>query len=212
MLEKDIVPAMTAQYHAFRTSKGGKLLSPAPQPPSGYLSGSKESRLKAMKTNKNGRFMLVEDTDNNTVIACAHWDIYPDGLSAERLEELCSTPDPPPDANQAYWKDFFGHFADSRRALGTRPIAILFTIITAPEHQGRGAAKLLLKKFTEEVDEAAVEAYLEASQVARPLYAKFGFEPDFEKTFNLSEYSSEVDGVDVNTVMLRPAKTRKASA
>lgn len=212
MLEADIVPAMTAQYRAFRLSDGGKLLSPAPEPPSEFLSGSKDSRLEAMKTNKNAHFMVVEDTDDSTVIASAHWDIYPDGVSAERLEELCSKPDPPSDTNQAFWRDFFGHFADSRRALGTRPIAILFTLTTAPDQQRRGAAKLLLKKFLEEVDEAGVEAYLEASMAGRPLYATFGFKPDFEKKFDLSKYSDEVDGIDINTVMLRPAKSGEASA
>jgi GNAT superfamily N-acetyltransferase len=152
--------------------------------------------------------MVVEDSDEKVIIACAHWDLYPEERTEEQVEKICHKSPPPPDANAAAWIDFFGHFGESRRALGTRPIAILHTLVTAPKYQGRGAGRLLMQKFIEEVDETRLEAYLEASEMARPLYAKFGFQPVAEKVFDLSKYGAE--GCEVNTVMLRPAI--KASA
>lgn len=209
MLEDDIVPSLKVQHAAFHEGRIGKLLDPSPQPSPEFLSGSKQSRLETMQTNKAARFMLVEDTDLKAVIAAAHWDVYPEERTKEQIEKLCHKSAPPPGSNAAMWNDFFGHFSDSRRALGTRPIAVLHTLVTAPDQQGRGAGKLLLQKFTEEVDKYGLEGYLEASAVARPLYGKFGFVPEFEKQFDLSKYSND-SGIEVNTVMLRPAK--KASA
>ena len=205
MREEDIVPSLKVQHAAFSTGRIGKLLDPSPVPTPEFLSGSKQSRLETMQTNKAARFMLVEDTDAGAIIAAAHWDIYPEERTAEQVEKLCHKSAPPPGSNAALWRDFFGHFADSRRALGTRPIAVLHTLVTDPAYQGRGAGKMLLQDFTKEVDEAGLEGYLEASAVARPLYAKFGFVPEFEKEFDLSKYSNE-SGLDINTVMLRPAK------
>jgi GNAT superfamily N-acetyltransferase len=157
-----------------------------------------------MRTNKAAYFMAVEDTEENAIIACAHWDVYPEERTAEQVDKLCHKSAPPSDANAAAWTDFFGHFAESRRALGTRPIAILHTLVTNPRHQGRGAGKLLVQKFVEQVDEAGLEAYLEGYEMATPLYAKFGFQPSFEKVFDLAKYGGQ--GCEVNTVMLRPAK------
>jgi GNAT superfamily N-acetyltransferase len=211
MAESDIDSSLKVQYYAFQTGPSGRLLSPAPEPSSEFISGSRKGRLETMKSNKAARFMVVEDTDEHVVIAAAHWDIFSEERTAEQVDKLCERSAPPPDANAAFWNDFFGHFAESRRALGTRPIAILHTLVTSPAHQGRGAGKLLLQRFTQEVDEAGLQAYLEASMVARPLYAKFGFVPDFEKKFDLAQYGGE-NVQEINTVMLRPAKADKASA
>jgi GNAT superfamily N-acetyltransferase len=209
--EADIEDSLRVQYAAFQSGPSGRLLSPAPEPSAEFIQGSKKDRLETMRSNKAARFMIVEDTDAHSIIAAAHWDIHTEERTSEQVEKLCHKSNPPPAANAAFWNDFFGHFAQSRRTLGNRPIAILHTLVTSPAHQGRGAGKLLMQRFIQEVDDAGVEAYLEASGVGRPLYAKFGFQPEFERHFELAQYGGE-DAVEVNTVMLRPAKADKASA
>ena len=46
---------------------------------------------------------------------------------------------------------------------------------TLPEYRNRGTGSLVLKWFTERVDELRVEAYLEGTAVGTPLYEEFGF-------------------------------------
>jgi hypothetical protein len=58
------------------------------------------------------------------------------------------------------------------------------------------------------VDEVGVEGYLEASAGGRPLYKKFRFVAVKENRFELEQYSGRGGGVEVNTVMLRPAKKK----
>jgi GNAT superfamily N-acetyltransferase len=202
--EADIESSLRVQYAAFRIPGLGTLLSPNPEPSPEFIAGSTQSRLETMRTNTAARFMVVEDTDTNFVIAGAHWDLFRTERTAQQVDELCHKSAPPPEANAAAWTAFFGHFAESRRKLGTKPIAILHTLVTDPKHQKRGAGKLLMQKFVEDIDKVGLEAYLEASEIGRPLYVKFGFQPIFEKRFDLSNYGAE--GIELNTVMLRPAK------
>ena len=44
-----------------------------------------------------------------------------------------------------------------------------------PEHQGKGAAGRLIRWGLEQADAMGLEAYLEASPTARPVYEHFGF-------------------------------------
>ncbi|KIW01769.1 uncharacterized protein PV09_06941 [Verruconis gallopava] len=204
-LEADIEPALRTQYAAFRTGAMGKLLTPNPSPSPEYLVSATKSRLATMRSNPAAHFMVVEDLDllpANPIIAAAHWDIYAEERTEAQVDALCHKADPPPDANAAAWTDFFGHFAESRRALGTKPVAVLHTLTVHPDHQRRGAGTLLMRTFVEQVDRAGVEAYIESSEMGKPLYARFGFAPVLERRFDLTKYGAE--GVEVNTIMVRP--------
>ena len=67
-----------------------------------------------------------------------------------------------------------------------------------PEHHGKGAAGKLIRWGLEQADERGLEAYLEASPLARPVYEHFGFKA-------VDEFRpSKVDHVE--TFMLRPAR------
>jgi ribosomal protein S18 acetylase RimI-like enzyme len=53
----------------------------------------------------------------------------------------------------------------------------LFTLGTAPEHQGKGVGSALLRTVLTHVDEEAEPAFLESSKERNiPLYTRFGFE------------------------------------
>jgi len=197
--DSDVEKALRIQYLAFRhPSPIGILLSPAPEPPDEFIAAFAKSRREAMRTNKAIRFMTVVDSDTDEIVACAQWDVFPEERTAEEVEKLCHVPPPPPDAVQDAWVDFFGHFSAQRRELGNRPIVILHALVTHPDHQRKGAGKLLLQRFVEEVDREGLETYLEASEIARPLYVRFGFAPTLEKVFDLEKYGKQ--GKEVNTV------------
>ena len=81
---------------------------------------------------------------------------------------------------------------------------------TNPEYQGRGAGSQLLRWGAERADAQRVEAYLEASPEAVPLYKKFGFsEADKIDTFIKNE---RVDGVWYqNLFMIRQPNSQAQS-
>lgn len=163
---------------------------------------SSEKRRLAIKENNGNHFATVIDSSTSTVIASAHWEFTPVDASDKELEELFSKPSPPPDANADAWNDFFGYFSEQRRKfLGKTRMGFLHTLTTHPDHHRRGAGGLLLKRFLDAVDEEGIEAYLEASEAGKPLYARHGFKPVFEQSFNLERYGGR--GIERNTVMIR---------
>ncbi|QDS67632.1 hypothetical protein FKW77_004467 [Venturia effusa] len=201
--DKDVEETLRIQYLAFRNTSGiGPLLSPNPVPSDEYVVSSSEKCRLAIKKNKGNHFATVTDPATNTVIASAHWEFTPAHASEKELEELSSKSPPPPDANADAWNDFFGYLGEQRRKfLGKTRMGFLHVISTHPDHHRRGAGGLLMKRYLDAVDEEGIEAYLEASEAGRPLYARYGFKPISEKTFDLEKYGGK--GVERNTVMMR---------
>ena len=64
---------------------------------------------------------------------------------------------------------------------------------------------MLLQDILAEADEAGVEVYLEATDTAKPLYEKHGFEAITELKFNPGDYGIEGIGTEKQTVMVRGA-------
>ncbi len=80
-------------------------------------------------------------------------------------------------------------------------------LATHPTHQGKGAGSQLMRWGLVQADEQNVEAYLEASPDAVPLYEKFGFR-EVERTDTFIKNES-VDGVWYrNLFMLRPVQSK----
>ena len=59
----------------------------------------------------------------------------------------------------------------------SRDDAVLSFIATRPEYRGQGAGRILLKWGLDKADRDGLEAFLESSTYARPIYARYGFEP-----------------------------------
>lgn len=78
-------------------------------------------------------------------------------------------------------------------------------LATAPAHQHHGAGTLLLRRILAAADEAGVEVYLEATDSAKRLYERHGFQEVTELRFDPSAYGVKGLGVERQTVMVRPA-------
>lgn len=81
-------------------------------------------------------------------------------------------------------------------------------LATAPRHQHQGAGTMLLEEILTEADDAGIEVYLEATDTARPLYEKHGFEAITELRFDPGKYGLKGVGVERQTVMVRGALDR----
>lgn len=199
LADGDVEKSVRIQYLAFRNPTGiDMLFSPHDEPPEETLIAGAKDRRKQILTSKTARFVSVVEAETREIIAAVHYDVYPEERTDEQMKQLTKVPPPPPEAHPDAWNDFFGHFSAERKKLGNRPIVIVHSLVTHPDHQRRGAGKLLLQKLVNEADAEGLEVYLEASQLARPLYAKYGFVPGLVKVFDLQRYGRE--GQEVNTV------------
>jgi GNAT superfamily N-acetyltransferase len=78
-------------------------------------------------------------------------------------------------------------------------------LATEPKHQHNGAGTMLLEEILAEADDAGVEAYLEATDTAKPLYERHGFQSITELRFSPAEYGTKGLGIERQTVMVRGA-------
>ncbi len=76
-------------------------------------------------------------------------------------------------------------------------------LATEPQHQHHGAGTMLLEEILAEADDTGVEVYLEATDTAKPLYEKHGFEEVTELRFDPGRYGVKGLGTERQTVMVR---------
>ena len=84
---------------------------------------------------------------------------------------------------------------------------MLDLLVTSPEHQQRGAGKMLLQWGMNVADESGLPCYVESSPEGYNLYRKNGFE-DVDYIFNdMTRWGHE--GVYRYAVMIRPTESAR---
>lgn len=84
----------------------------------------------------------------------------------------------------------------------TKPYFMLNSFATHPDHQGRGAGKIMLDWGCAKADEMALPTYLDATGMAKPIYEKRGFE--VQQSLDWSRVPWGGEGFDTHYCMLRP--------
>lgn len=140
-------------------------------------------------------FLKCVDTSTGEMIAGARWRyVKPkeEGAKERTWEEVdagLTIPEPFDESDPDLWEEVFGLMNQSKREiLGTRPYYVLDTLVVKGEHERRGAGGMLVRWGCEKADEAGVEAYLEASPMGAPLYARHGFQRVKELNLDLRKW------------------------
>ena len=94
---------------------------------------------------------------------------------------------------------FLGRCADAL-------LLVLNMLMTHPEHQRRGAGKMLVQQGTDLADKGRLPCYLEGSPQGHRLYLDMGFEDLETVDMDGSKFGSE--GIHLHYVMVRPAKEK----
>ncbi|PVI01770.1 acyl-CoA N-acyltransferase [Periconia macrospinosa] len=203
---------MRIRHGAFKSdiNKVFYLNAPQSEPAQSSLDIFTASVIDGIK-NKGIIFTKCVDKSTSTIIAGSRWTYHkPSDPTAttrtpQDLDNDYTTPDPYPESNLEVWNAFFDLFhATKREVMGLKRFWKLDTLVTDPAHHRRGAGRLLLEEGLRRVDEEGVECYLESSQVGRPLYEKFGFEPVKDISLDLRRWGGDEE--IVWTIMRRPAK------
>jgi GNAT superfamily N-acetyltransferase len=148
--------------------------------------------------NKGILYLKCTDTSTGEIAACARWRyVRPKDEGAmertqDEVEADFQPPEPYDESDPDMLNGLYTLFNNNKRdILGTRPYYVLDTLVTRPEHERRGAGSLLVRWGCEKADEAGVEAYLEASKMGAPMYARHGFEPVREVELDLTRWGGD---------------------
>ncbi|KAF9696331.1 hypothetical protein EKO04_005728 [Ascochyta lentis] len=161
--------------------------------------------------NKGILYLKCVDTKTGEMIAGARWrNVKPKDPSAsertwEEVDEGFKRTEPYDESDPDLFHALHDLFSSNKRnILETRSHYVLDTLVTLPSHERRGAGSMLVRWGTERADEAGVEAYLEASPMGAPMYARHGFEPVKRVELDLRKYGGKE--VMEFILMKRPAK------
>ena len=148
--------------------------------------------------NKGILFLKCVDTSTGEMIAGARWRyVKPneEGAKERSWEEVDAgfvIPEPYDESDPELFKSLFNLFnSNKREILGTRPYYVLDTLVTLQAHERRGAGSMLVRWGCEKADEVGVEAFLEASPMGAPMYARHGFQPVKEVHLDLRQWGGK---------------------
>ncbi|KAI1075801.1 acyl-CoA N-acyltransferase [Whalleya microplaca] len=169
--EADARRAVEIEADAYAPNPFNRVLFPGPFPPEARDCRVKEIS-EQLRDDKTTRWLKVVDTnlDGEQMIAFAKWHIY--------TEKPQPTPRAfGPGCNVEACELLFGGIANQRANILREKAEYVFLHLlhTDPQHQGRGAATLLVKWVMEEAKKLGLVAYLESSQAGHSLYKKCGF-------------------------------------
>ncbi|PSN65530.1 hypothetical protein BS50DRAFT_497461 [Corynespora cassiicola Philippines] len=204
MEEPDFPDFVRIQLAAFST---GIISALMPQP----LSPERRQKtidkhVTSFREEKDVTYLKVIDTDlGGKLIAAAKWRINEKERTEEEIQPMLPVPGKDEEDNLVA-QDFMRYLHRMRSTyMGTKPFSFLHILITDPEHQKRGAGRMLLRWGAQKADKAQLPSFLEASDAGRPLYESEGFKPVHEEIFDGSKYGLE--GTERNTAMIRdPAR------
>ncbi|KAF2134666.1 acyl-CoA N-acyltransferase [Dothidotthia symphoricarpi CBS 119687] len=161
--------------------------------------------------NKGILYLKCIDTSTGEMIAGARWRHMKPGKEGakertwEEVDADFKIPEPYDEGDPELSKGLHDLFnVNKREILGKRPYYVLDTLVTLPNHERRGAGSMLVRWGCGKADEAGLEAYLEASPMGAPMYARHGFEKAREVELDLKKYGG--NEVLHFILMLRPAK------
>ncbi|KAF2085305.1 acyl-CoA N-acyltransferase [Saccharata proteae CBS 121410] len=207
VLPSDIPTLIRIGYEAFLPGVFSVIYVRAPTPASIAILTRRWERALA---DPSTRVDKVVDSDTNELLAYARWKLHERERSNGEVEEGLSVPEPVPDMNAEAERAFYEIvYGATREVMGGRRHCYVSLLVTDPRHQRRGAGSLLLKWILRQADAKGLETFLEASQVARPLYERVGFEVVKELPYDLEKYGGK--GVDCFAAMLRqPQKVEES--
>lgn len=148
--------------------------------------------------NKGILYLKCVDKKTGEIVAGARWrNVKPkDERMSERtweeVDEGFKRAEPYEESDPKLFHALHDLFSENkRRILERRPHYVLDTLVTLPNHERRGAGSMLVSWGTQRADEAGVEAYLEASPMGAPMYARHGFEPVKRVGLDLRKYGGK---------------------
>ncbi|KAI5203137.1 acyl-CoA N-acyltransferase [Aureobasidium subglaciale] len=151
-----------------------------------------------------------EREEAKRIVGIAIWQLQPSPRTQEEIDkevvEGRSHPHPP-SANGPFL-EAFGRALNAEREkwIGLDAYLYLKVLAIDPAYQRRGVGSLLLDDGLQVADRVGIKAYLEATEVGRPLYQRKGFVDRDFMDFEVARYAPAAEGERHNFMcMVRPA-------
>ncbi|THY79458.1 acyl-CoA N-acyltransferase [Aureobasidium pullulans] len=149
--------------------------------------------------------------EEKRIVGLALWQLQPFARKQEDVDKEKESADGDsshaPSANAALLDGFAEALTAARdRWIGLEAYLYLKVLAIDPAYQRKGVGSLLLDEGLSIADRIGLQAYLEATEVGRPLYKRKGFEDRDYMDFDVAKYAPAAEGEDHRFMcMVRPA-------
>ncbi|PSK56908.1 hypothetical protein B9Z65_6532 [Elsinoe australis] len=175
---------------------------------------SREGSLKAIQSDDHFYFLLRDTSlPNAPAIGCIRWQLVskpkaPEEMDAEEEKAAKErSSENVPGVRHERFDDFrTAQFKAKRMYLANRPYLYLKAICTHPDHQRKGAGKVMMRWGLKKADELGVPMYLEASAAGQHLYEQSGFVVKGDLGYDTTKYEGVTDDFQ-NLAMVREPGT-----
>ncbi|KAF2212396.1 hypothetical protein CERZMDRAFT_84745 [Cercospora zeae-maydis SCOH1-5] len=158
-------------------------------------------RVERETTTDDVRFRKVTDLDNKLIISFTKYE-----FKTYTQDELASPADIGHEEESLMNRKWFALNEQLKRDyMGTQRHCYVNMLATLTAHQHRGAARMLLEAVLREADDAGIECYLEATDAAKPLYERRGFQTVNVLEFDPAQYGVDGFRTERQTIMVRGA-------
>ncbi|MCJ1284485.1 hypothetical protein MMC26_003817 [Xylographa opegraphella] len=156
-------------YNAFAT-----MYTPQGLAPTATRNAMIQNQWDQHMTEPGGHWLKVVDPETGIVAGAALWHIYETDPFTGAQEPLDAVWWPEGDQRKLV-NMLFEQFYGPRRTIMRRPCLLLENCFVRPGYRRRGVGNMLVQWGTKKADEMHVEAFVEATDDGRPLYARHGF-------------------------------------
>lgn len=157
----------------------------------------------AERTCKFSRKVAIVDSDTKEIIAYAKWHFPGEHNTAGACSGNPSSVPPPDGTNVGLLARFRREMETMQQKHYRRDTDItLTTLVTHPDHRGRGSASMLLRWGIERADALRARIYVDATDVSVHLYEKYGWKVVDEIEIDL-DASSEITSTYILKGMVR---------
>ncbi|PNS20578.1 hypothetical protein CAC42_305 [Sphaceloma murrayae] len=176
---------------------------------------NRETHVKAIESGDTFYFIVRDvSSPSKPAIGAARWQLVTKAKSAVEMEtdEAQASKDRAADRpvdNVRYdrFEEFrVAQYKSKKEHLAGRPYLYLKSIATHPDHQRKGAGKVMMRWGLRKADDLGVPAYLEASEAGRRLYEQSGFEAKGYLDWDAKKFDGINDSF-LNLAMLREPGT-----
>jgi len=136
---------------------------------------SKERLMQMHHADASSHWFKVTDTSTNTVIAGARWHVHETNPYSKLPERPLVVAYWPEGDRRNYASMSISQIVLPRMKRYREPHLSLQLCFTHPDYRNRGAGKLIMEWGVRIADSLGINAYVEATEMGKHLYAKFGF-------------------------------------
>ncbi|KAF2197265.1 hypothetical protein GQ43DRAFT_475600 [Delitschia confertaspora ATCC 74209] len=156
------------------------------------IAESKERFWTLHQADYSSNWFYVQHVETRKTVGCAQWQVFTSNPFPNGPQPL-EAPWWPVKEYREFCEMILNQVYKPRSSWMMRPHLALNWMAVVPAHRSHGVGSLLMERGIKIADEKGLEAWMEGSEMGKPLYEKFGFRTLFKMCFDTAKKDASAD-------------------